>query len=995
MFSTQQQATYSYYNFGPAGGGSGAGNYQQFNNSEGEEARWSLEDPRFVSSAEEQLWKIDEPVNYQGVQYDGKYGLQEYSGQSEAYPKQQYPYVTPQDGLQYAENYDERAIHSFDSSLPNSQFPQGTASGPIYEHYDPGLYSYPPQSNYPDSMVRPSYSSYAPYPVPPTFDDSRPFPTSSGQPDPRLLHGDQHDPTLSARYQPSFENLPTASNFQFSNLARPSSLNSLKHELDRSQSSPPRGRQSPGSSERLRAAPRRLNSNLSISIERATSTSRSSNHSPNSSCGNSYPNSPYRSLPSPLSPTRKRPHSSHYDASLAGHPSGSSSANPSYFQGSNEGGEGSRPSTGQAQPSVYEYATSSQLVENYALEQGVGELQIVSRPTSSSNAYPTARQFKPLSFDSNLPPPLRINANFEDTRRVRESEIRDYIRATDKLQAGERTVLILNPRIAQRSYGTERRLINPPPMAYILGTSWHSSSTNSFSGHLPSPPPARRMLSTPEISMSIYPPRSVEKEKDPAFGMKESHPTATWMAPDGKTVSEHDEDAPIPISDWKTMTSNAPRLFAPNDTSDVRFISKTHSWDAFIIYTVDLSIPTQGEGLIQLPAPQIGYPKPPLNIVPVDTRKAQAVYYNQPVVLQCLATGVVSPILIIRRIDTKTTVIGGGSLEPASPNVVETSHLSVAPGEKVGEPVSQYRNVAFEVYQASPAPRSDNPFDRRLPTSSFLGCMNEEIGIQVAEEEKTIMKCESPPAQIPSPPIHLRNPLYASTNSYMPGVSGFDSISEGSSDDSDSKRKRARTSTTMGFVSQPTMPPSPVSINRPTSRHKRRGQSLSSLASLQKSRSPSPRSSADLVWTVPCGESGVWSILAIDLARHTFFVPQSVDSMPISSKYTSSSLGTQPVPSTPIGPMLPSATRCEAPRREPGVGEEGAYAALYGENFDASYTIWVGDQPCSEQIVRSSKKILFRPALAPSAFDTPIPPRRISIVRFDGVVLPTNVYYRD
>jgi len=98
----------------------------------------------------------------------------------------------------------------------------------------------------------------------------------------------------------------------------------------------------------------------------------------------------------------------------------------------------------------------------------------------------------------------------------------------------------------------------------------------------------------------------------------------------------------FPSTDWRNMTSNAPRPFAPNDTSDVRFISKTNSWDAFIIYTVDLSLPTAGESLIQLPAPQQGYPKPPLNIVPVDTRKPQALYYNQPVVLQCLATGVVS-----------------------------------------------------------------------------------------------------------------------------------------------------------------------------------------------------------------------------------------------------------------------------------------------------------------------------------------------------------------
>lgn len=235
------------------------------------------------------------------------------------------------------------------------------------------------------------------------------------------------------------------------------------------------------------------------------------------------------------------------------------------------------------------------------------------------------------------------------------------------------------------------------------------------------------------------------------------------------------------------------------------------------------------------------------------------------------------PVLILRRIDTKTTVIGGGSLEPPQPNVVELSRLSVAPGERIGEPVSQYKNVAFEVYQASPTSRSDNPFDRRLPASSFLGCINDEIGIHVAEEEKTILTNEEslspPPRKLPSPPSQLRNPLYASTNSYAPASSGFDFISEGSSDDSDSKRKRARTSTTMGFVPQAVLPPSPAS-NRPASRHKRRGQSLSSLATLGKSRSPSPRQGSDLVWTVPCGgESSPFSVSFCAICTNDFEFP--------------------------------------------------------------------------------------------------------------------------
>lgn len=222
----------------------------------------------------------------------------------------------------------------------------------------------------------------------------------------------------------------------------------------------------------------------------------------------------------------------------------------------------------------------------------------------------------------------------------------------------------------------------------------------------------------------------------------------------------------------------------------------------------------------------------------------------------------------MRRIDSKAIAIGGGSIESALPNAADLSYLPVAPGEKVGEPISQYKNIAFEVYQAVSQPRSDNPFDFRLPTSSFLACLHDEIGIHVAEEEKTIFRTEAPltPPPVEMQPSRSRSPLYASTNSYMPLQAGFDAISESSSDDSDSKRKRARTSTTLGFATPSTSPPSPGPAARPsaTSRHKRRGQSLSSLQQLQKSRSPSPRQETQLVWTVPCGGESTISSSLLD-----------------------------------------------------------------------------------------------------------------------------------
>lgn len=44
---------------------------------------------------------------------------------------------------------------------------------------------------------------------------------------------------------------------------------------------------------------------------------------------------------------------------------------------------------------------------------------------------------------------------------ARES-IKKYINSTNRLMVGERTVMVLNPRIVQRSYGTEKRLVLYP-----------------------------------------------------------------------------------------------------------------------------------------------------------------------------------------------------------------------------------------------------------------------------------------------------------------------------------------------------------------------------------------------------------------------------------------------------------------------------------------------------------------------------------------------------
>src|SRR5215472_12986128 len=86
--------------------------------------------------------------------------------------------------------------------------------------------------------------------------------------------------------------------------------------------------------------------------------------------------------------------------------------------------------------------------------------------------------------------------------------------------------------------------------------------------------------------------------------------------------------------------------------------------DPFIMYIVDVNKPTGAMDTPPPSPPHPEYPSPPPNAIPY-TNTGTPIYYNQTVVLQCLTSGVVSPVLIIRKVDHQTTVVGGGLQEGA------------------------------------------------------------------------------------------------------------------------------------------------------------------------------------------------------------------------------------------------------------------------------------------------------------------------------------------
>ena len=139
------------------------------------------------------------------------------------------------------------------------------------------------------------------------------------------------------------------------------------------------------------------------------------------------------------------------------------------------------------------------------------------------------------------------------------------------------------------------------------------------------------------------------------------------------------------------------------------------------MYIVDVNKPAGGIDTPPPPPPQPDYPSPPPNAIPFTNNGSQIpIYYNQTVVLQCLTSGVVSPVLIIRKVDHQTTVVGGGLQEGAK----GIADHYCTPGEVCGDPVSQLHKIAFEVYD--PAKSAPEPGTTGL-SGAFLSCQGEKV----------------------------------------------------------------------------------------------------------------------------------------------------------------------------------------------------------------------------------------------------------------------------
>ncbi|GJN90934.1 hypothetical protein Rhopal_003948-T1 [Rhodotorula paludigena] len=696
----------------------------------------------------------------------------------------------------------------------------------------------------------------------------------------------------------------------------------------------------------------------------------------------------------------------------------------------------------------------------------------------------------------------------EDQHERLQREIEEYLASPNRLELGERTVVVMNPKIAQRSYGTEKRLLAPPPMALLLGSSWwqtldaHPSlslAAASASGKLPSPPsPQQRATLAPEVYISI--------SSDKVFPRQSA--SMSWISHEGKLILDRDEDdvpplagramskslavsvagelnkdisttvnavvtvcepglgdheprvyakfvgkpmsviskpskkrsivagniaglhhgglvslynrtktysgstrylctsgisSIFPTQEWQSMAGlHTPRTFAPKDARDVRFVSKTNAWDAFVVYAVDVTGPQISASGSVPGAAQPGFPAPPPNAVPYDPKSQRALYYNQTVVLQDLATGVVSPILVLRRVDAKNVIVGGGSLEPvmpAPPN--DPSLYPTLPNERLGEAVSAYRPIALEVCSDPSSPPPSAGPSLALTPDSFLGVVDEDVGVHQAAERRAYAKPPGEPASQPITPtresfggashqqfdVHAPLPRSASAQQ----LSKMDEL-DGTYEPGAGRSKGSSRAAAAALA-----------------KSKKRGQSSTSLSTL----AVGADQGKSRVWTLPLGDHCIWSMVQVEVARHTFFIPPSVQSMetPLRNGLPPRNhLYRTPRPHILIGPNIPTITSLEGPLASPSRDSEAGMLALHGQHLTPDLTIYLGSTPCPQIRFKSPELVLVRPpvGLAPTrlvgdqgalfgrlglAAALAAGAKRVALVRPDGVVFPTQVCY--
>ncbi|GAA5801505.1 hypothetical protein HPULCUR_006953 [Helicostylum pulchrum] len=672
---------------------------------------------------------------------------------------------------------------------------------------------------------------------------------------------------------------------------------------------------------------------------------------------------------------------------------------------------------------------------------------------------------------------------------------------------GERTVMVLTSRVAQKSYGTEKRFLCPPPTTVLKGANWWTNTTTTTCSDKPnlqtepkkpsqffqSPP---NVLSSPKltihisgetinqtgvlewqtpsgtiidnsiaaannasnssitgrcVSKQLYINDADEKRKRvevlakiqlgnglqlgtfPSKGIKviskpskkrQSIKNMELCIHHGTTISLFNRIRSQTVSTKYLGVSNGQAPSSPNTKANTNassngtcFVARTGSWDPFVIWIVDT---TRSPDTTSMPRPSQHHPNnpnfpPPPAIAlqtPSSTQQPIAIHYNQPIVLQCVSTGLVSPVMVIRKVDKGSMVLGGNRMEDLSGKTG-----GECGDETLGDPVSQLHKIAFQIVQdptfshhnkaryqqqqqqqqQQKSANNNNP-DYKIPQSchpvTYLACLNDVVGMhKTTYSRHLVSSCQ---------PIKLEAP-----NNNWNGIID-EKMTEKTGCEQLDMTAAAVAATVASTASTATAVTSTITTTTPapaTTKARRRMSSISSTetkgrrGSLADRRGSSISDSSGLegaCWTEDVSDAAVWTIVGTDCASYTFWTPsdapdQSCFNMPFNQQATTT-LSNTSAPITPFPLIYETSTK----------KIDAMHLTLSGENLTRDLNIWFGDIKSAQTEYKSrdtitcsipdAQELLSSPTLVleDDGLKKKIP---LLLVRGDGVVYRTDQFY--
>ncbi|KAI9315880.1 hypothetical protein BX666DRAFT_1952362 [Dichotomocladium elegans] len=382
-------------------------------------------------------------------------------------------------------------------------------------------------------------------------------------------------------------------------------------------------------------------------------------------------------------------------------------------------------------------------------------------------------------------------------------------------------------------------------------------------------------------------------------------------------------------------------VFQSEQVGNPCFTVRTSSWDPFVIWLVDTSwVPPASSSADALQADAdeyigscgpsgragggIPYPTPPAIALKNKTGRPLAIHYNQQVVLQCLTTGLVSPVMIIRKIDRASTVVGGANAKAyAHPEGV---HGGECGDEILGDPVSQLHRVAFQVMKNDPAeePASKDLMPRtRSAASYYLACRNDTViihesvrgrrPIQSTGSRDTMRAVAAAAAAVRPRTMLAGHDITWSNSSYLDPMN------------------RSVTHHDATAARNP-----PDDLSRPAKRSRSAEESAKDDGSLMRSLPGPPGWSewGGAYWFEDVSDSAVWTIAGTDCVKYTLWEPPGD---PEHASTSSSILEPEP--------MLP-AVFSYSYRKLVDAEDKGrskVYIDIHGMNLSRDLEVWFGD----------------------------------------------------